>query len=98
MLTVSHEAEELARRLAVKIGKTPEDVITDAVRARARLLGLTDESPANKDDVIAAARAVVRDYQSLPFSITAQLTRSSATTSTDCPIDRSRPFKGLNHA
>ena len=49
MLTVSNEAEELARRLAVKIGKTPEDVITDAVRARARMLGLTDESPTDKN-------------------------------------------------
>ena len=53
MLTISNEAEELARRLAVKIGKTPEDVITDAVRARARMLGLTDESPTDKDAVIA---------------------------------------------
>jgi antitoxin VapB len=67
MLTVSHEAEDLARQLAARSGKTPEDVITDAVRDRARLLGLADESPTDKDAVIAAALAIVREYQTLPI-------------------------------
>ena len=35
MLTISSETEELARRLAAKIGKTPEDAIQDALHARA---------------------------------------------------------------
>jgi hypothetical protein len=40
MITVSAETEQLARRLAEKSGKTPEQVVGDAVASEARLAGV----------------------------------------------------------
>ena len=68
MLTISSETEELARRLARRIGKTPEDAIQDALQARASAVGLnSDDEASDRDAMIAAARAVVRQYRQLPI-------------------------------
>ena len=68
MLTISAETEELARRLARTIGKTPEDAIQDALQARAAAVGLiSDDDASDRDTIIAAARAVVRQYRQLPI-------------------------------
>lgn len=67
MLTIPNETEELARRLAAKIGKTPEDAIQDALQARAAAVGLTgDDEASDHDAMIAAARDIVRQYRQLP--------------------------------
>ena len=68
MLTISAETEELARRLARTIGKTPEDAIQDALQARASAVGLnSDDDAGDRDAMIAAARDVVRQYRQLPI-------------------------------
>ena len=68
MLTISAETEELARRLARTIGKTPEDAIQDALQARAAAVGLnSDDDASDRDAMITAARAVVRQYRQLPI-------------------------------
>ncbi len=40
MIALSLETEELARLVAKRIGKTPERVLDEAVRARAREVGI----------------------------------------------------------
>jgi antitoxin VapB len=58
MLTISHETEELARRLALKIGKAPEDVIADAVQASARILGVNHDGQVDQDAMLKEAEAI----------------------------------------
>ncbi len=69
MLAIPNETEELARRLARRIGKTPEDVIRDALTASARVYGVTDDetTAADRDAMIAAANEIVRRNQLLPI-------------------------------
>ena len=67
MLAITIETEELARRLARRIGKTPEDVIRDALAASARVLGLTDdESDYDRDAMLEAANAIALRSASRP--------------------------------
>ena len=69
MLAIPNETEELARRLARRIGKTPEDVIRDALTASARVHGVTadETTAADRDAMIAAANEIVRRNQLLPI-------------------------------
>ena len=55
MLAIPNETEELARRLARRIGKTPEDVIRDALVASVCVYGVTDDetiAAANEHDLV----------------------------------------------
>ncbi len=45
MLAIPHETETLARLVARKTGKTPEDIVRDAVEASARAVGVTRDEP-----------------------------------------------------
>ena len=59
MLTVPSDTEVLVHKLAQKTGKTPEDVIRQAVQASARLVGLAvalDQS--ERKAMIDGARAI----------------------------------------
>ncbi len=67
MLDITGDAEELARRLARKIGKSPEDVVRDALEASALMHGLAEPEAEEKGAMIAAAEAVIRRYCSLPL-------------------------------
>jgi hypothetical protein len=52
MISLSAEMEELARRLAERNGKTPEQVVADAIAAEAHAAGLvTDASEAARKDI-----------------------------------------------
>jgi hypothetical protein len=61
MVEITDDIEKLVRVVARKTGRTPEQVVRDAVEASARALGVFDPvSPASdRDSVIAAANAVV---------------------------------------
>jgi hypothetical protein len=69
MLAVTNETETLARLLARKTGKTPEDVIHDAVAASARALGVTQSAThlADQDAMIRAATAIVLRSSGTPI-------------------------------
>ncbi len=41
MITLPPETEELTRRIAAQRGKTPEEVVNDAIETQARLAGIT---------------------------------------------------------
>ena len=62
MIAIPQETETLARLVADKTGKTPEDVVREAVEARARALGLTgtDAALADREAMIQAANAIAR--------------------------------------
>ena len=61
MLTITVDTEKLAIQLARKTGKSPEDVIRQAVEASARQAGLIDDEidDAERRAMIDAARAIV---------------------------------------
>lgn len=46
MLQLTRDTEQLARRVAARVGRKPEDVIHAAIEREAKALGLTDEPPA----------------------------------------------------
>lgn len=48
MLQIAHDTEQLARKVAARLGRKPEDVIRAAIEREAKALGVTDEAPAHK--------------------------------------------------
>lgn len=61
MLTIPTDTERLARLLASKMGKSPEDIIRQAVEATARTAGVIDDeiADAERAAMIDAARSIV---------------------------------------
>jgi antitoxin VapB len=52
MITLPAETERLARLVAVHSGKTPEDVLKEAVENQARLAGIAVAEPVNRGNTI----------------------------------------------
>lgn len=48
MLQIAHDTEQLARKVAARLGRRPEDVIHAAVEREAKALGVTDDQTARK--------------------------------------------------
>ncbi len=48
MLQIAHDTEQLARKVAARLGRKPEDIIRAAVEREARALGVIEEPPARK--------------------------------------------------
>jgi antitoxin VapB len=69
MITLPAEIERLARLVAVHSGKTPEDVLKEAVENQARLVGITIAEalkPSNKID-LDRVRQITRRVVSKPL-------------------------------
>lgn len=69
MLAISSETETLARLLARRTGKSPEDVIRDAVAASARAIGVTENvtDDADRKAMLDAANAIAIRSASRPL-------------------------------
>ena len=67
MLAIPQETEDLARRLAAKLGKTPEDVVRDAVAQIARASGLSQQPTASdRAAMLREANAIALRSAALP--------------------------------
>lgn len=69
MLAIPNETETLARLLARRTGKSPEDVIRDAVAASARAMGVTanEMEDADRAAMLEAANALALRSASRPL-------------------------------
>ena len=69
MLAIPNETETLARLLARRTGKSPEDVIRDAVAASARAIGVAENETADTDReaMFHAANALALESASRPL-------------------------------
>ncbi|WP_245472314.1 type II toxin-antitoxin system VapB family antitoxin [Rhizobium jaguaris] len=48
MLQLTYDTEQLARRVAARLGRKPEDLIRAALEREAKALGVSDELPAKR--------------------------------------------------
>lgn len=48
MLRLTHDTEQLARRVAARVGRKPEDLIRAALEREAKALGVSDELSAKR--------------------------------------------------
>ncbi|MDX0500904.1 hypothetical protein GOL96_30430 [Sinorhizobium medicae] len=48
MLQLTHDTEQLARRVAARVGRKPEDLIRAALEREAKALGVSDALPAKR--------------------------------------------------
>jgi antitoxin VapB len=67
MLAIPTETETMARRLAAKFGKTPEDLISDLIAERAHSVGLTIPDDPSQSDAMLRAREILLQYRQLPL-------------------------------
>ena len=69
MLAVTDQTETLVRLLAHKTGKTPVDVIKEAVEASARALGVTEDEAetVDREAMVEAANAIARRSATRPL-------------------------------
>jgi hypothetical protein len=68
MITLPPETEQLARRVAEHIGKTPEEVLQQGVEMEARIAGVAVEvARARKRVNIESAREIARRIASRPL-------------------------------
>jgi antitoxin VapB len=69
MITLPPETEQLARLVAARSGKTPEDVLRQGVETEARIAGVAVAEAARprKDIDLARVREIVRDVSSAPL-------------------------------
>ena len=74
MLQIAHDTEQLARKVAARLGRKPEDVIRAAVEREAKALGVADDQPARK-------RMTVEDMKTGPTE-----PRSTVLTGDGCGI------------
>ena len=65
-LNIPAEVEHLARLVASKTGKTPADIIKEAVEARALAAGVAIASPRSRFDD-ATVRAIIARVSALPI-------------------------------
>ena len=64
-MTIPTEIEQLARLVAVKTGKTPDDIIKEAVEARARAAGIAPPARRTFDDT--RIKAIIARVSALPL-------------------------------
>jgi antitoxin VapB len=68
MTALSRETEQLARLVGAQTGKTPDEVVRDAVEAQARLAGVAVADPAARKTIdLDKVRAVTRRVASRPL-------------------------------
>ena len=69
MITLPPETEELARRVATRRGKTPEDVLRDGVELEALIAGIApnDEFHPRRRTNVARAREIALSIASRPL-------------------------------
>ena len=65
-MTIPTEIEQLARLVAVKTGKTPDDILKEAVEARARAAGVAP-SPARRTFDDPRVKAIIARVSALPL-------------------------------
>jgi antitoxin VapB len=63
-MTIPTEVEQLARLVAVKTGKTPDDILKEAVEARARAAGIAPPPHRAFDE--ARVQAIIARVSALP--------------------------------
>ena len=64
-LHIPNEVEQLARLVARKTGKTPDDIIKEAIEARSLAAGVAVSNPRRKFDD-AKVRAIITRVSALP--------------------------------
>jgi len=69
MITLLPETERLARLVAARRGKTPEDVLKDGVETEARLAGvaIAEGAKPRKEIDLERVREIIRDVSSAPL-------------------------------
>jgi hypothetical protein len=69
MIALSPETEQLARLIAARSGRTPEDVLKHGVETEARIAGVTvaAASPPSKEIDMDRVRKIVHDVSSAPL-------------------------------
>lgn len=67
MLQLTPDTEQLARRLAARVGRTPEDLVRDAIERQAKALGVADEPPARKRMTVEEMLAMGEKVRALPL-------------------------------
>jgi antitoxin VapB len=65
-MTVPTEVEQLARLVAVKTGKTPDDILKEALEARARTAGIAPQ-PSQRAFDDARVQAIIARVSALPL-------------------------------
>ena len=65
-MTITAEIEQLARLVAIKTGKTPDDILKEAVEARARAAGIAP-SPTRRNFDDARVKAIIARVAALPL-------------------------------
>lgn len=67
MLELAEDTEKLAQLVARKTGKTPEEVVRDAVEASARAAGVTaGRRKLSREEFIAGMKAIAERCAALP--------------------------------
>ena len=67
MLDLAEETEKLAQLIARKVGKTPEDVVREAVEVSARAAGVAPaRRQLSRDELIAGMKAISDRCAALP--------------------------------
>jgi hypothetical protein len=67
VITLFPETERLARLMAARSGKTPEEVLQDALEAQARLEGVAGSSPRRKPIDMSRIRQITQRVVSRPL-------------------------------
>jgi hypothetical protein len=69
MITLPPETEQLARLVAARIGKTPEDVLKEGVEMEARIAGIAiaESAKPRKEIDVERVREIARDVSSAPL-------------------------------
>lgn len=67
MLQIAHDTELLARKVAARLGRKPEDVIRAAVEREAKALGVADDQPARKRMTVEEMLAMGDRVRALPL-------------------------------
>lgn len=69
MITLSPETEKLARLVADRRGKTPEEILKEGVETEARIAGIAiaDSATPRKEIDVARVRDIVRGIASRPL-------------------------------
>ncbi|WLS01117.1 hypothetical protein [Shinella sumterensis] len=67
MLHLTHDTEQLARKVAARAGRRPEDLIRAALEREARELGVYTDQPARRRMTVEQMMAVGKKVSSLPL-------------------------------
>jgi antitoxin VapB len=68
MITLPPEIEQLARRVAARSGRTPEDIVKQGVETEARIAGIAiEEAHPRKEVDVERVREIVREVSSAPL-------------------------------